>query len=152
MKFIIKLLLAVVMVVGGPAKGRAADISIATLNCYWFFNGDEGKASADKPTSTLEYSTKAGHLIGLLPREAPLFVGFQEIGGGEDLAAWPNPPRRDTVASIRLCSFTARTSTGQNVGAILDTPAVGAFTAGRHEYRTWSASYQSTWSCGSPTR
>jgi hypothetical protein len=36
-----------------------SDINIATLNCYWFFNGDEGKASADKPTSTLEYSTKA---------------------------------------------------------------------------------------------
>jgi len=46
-----------------------------------------GLADIDKPTSALEYSTKAGHLIGLLPREAPLFVGFQEIGDGDDLAA-----------------------------------------------------------------
>src|SRR5207248_3355811 len=42
--------------------------TVATLNCYWLFNGAEGKASIDKPRSTIEYSTKAGHLIGLLPR------------------------------------------------------------------------------------
>src|SRR5258708_6980574 len=65
----------------------AETLSLATLNTYWFFNGDEGKTEADRPRTTVEYSTKAGHLIGLLPNDAPLFVGFQEIGGGEDLAA-----------------------------------------------------------------
>jgi hypothetical protein len=57
-------------------------INLATLNTYWFFNGAEGKTEADKPRDSLEYSTKAGHLIGLLPAKAPLFVGFQELGGG----------------------------------------------------------------------
>jgi len=70
-----------------PGFGQERSFTFATLNCYWFFSGAEGKDSIDEPRSTIEYSTKAGHLIGLLPREAPLFVGFQEIGGGEDLAA-----------------------------------------------------------------
>src|SRR6266404_6067678 len=48
----------------------------------------------------LSPSTAPGpHLIGLLPREAPLFVGFQEIGGGEDLATLAKRPRRDTATS-----------------------------------------------------
>lgn len=87
-----------------------SDIYLATLNCYWFFDGQEGKADIDKPRSTLEYSTKAGHLIGLLPKEAPLFVGFQEIGGSEDLGALahsasgrygPQPPALRTAAKKR---------------------------------------------------
>src|SRR5690242_5274051 len=63
-------------------------ISVATLNCYWFFNGAAGsKVQNDRPHDTVEYSTKAGHLIGLLPAQEPLFVGFQELGGGDDLIA-----------------------------------------------------------------
>ena len=105
----------------GTAWGQS-DISIATLNCYWFFNGDEGKASADKPTSTLEYSTKAGHLIALLPREAPLFVGFQEIGGGDDLAALAHSASARYGRTYQTLFVRGKdTSTGQNVGAILDT-------------------------------
>jgi hypothetical protein len=51
------------------------------------FNGHAGKDDADIPRSHVEYGTKAGHLLGLLPPEAPLFVGFQELGSGEDVAA-----------------------------------------------------------------
>jgi hypothetical protein len=81
------LLLFISLVLAVPGFSQEKSLTLATLNCYWFFNGDEDKASADKPTSTLEYSTKAGHLIGLLSKDAPLFVGFQDIGGGENLAA-----------------------------------------------------------------
>jgi len=80
-------LLLVSLLLAFPGFSEERSFTVATLNCYWFFNGQEGKDSIDKPRSTIEYSTKAGHLIGLLPREAPLFVAFQEIGGGEDLAA-----------------------------------------------------------------
>jgi hypothetical protein len=82
--------------------GADKSFPLVTLNCYWFFNGDEGHGTADKPRTTLEYSTKAGHLIGLLPNEAPLFVGFQEIGGGDDLAALARS------ASARSGSFRPR--------------------------------------------
>ena len=85
MRTMVLLILSLLLAVPGFSQDQSR--TVATLNCYWFFNGEEGKDSIDKPRSTIEYSTKAGHLIGLLPREAPLFVGFQEIGGGEDLAA-----------------------------------------------------------------
>lgn len=99
-------------------------ISVATLNCYWFFNGDEGKGSIDKPRTGLEYSTKAGHLIGLLPPEAPLFVGFQEIGGGEDLEALAKSATARYGHPYQSLFVHGRdTSTGQNVGAILDSKA-----------------------------
>jgi hypothetical protein len=68
-------------------SAASESVSIGTLNCYWFFKADAGKVASDQPHDRAEYNTKAGHLIGLLPAEAPLFVGFQEIGGGDDLAA-----------------------------------------------------------------
>ena len=116
------LLLVISLVLAVPGFGQEKSVALATLNCYWFFNGDEGKTSADKPTSTLEYSTKAGHLIGLLPREAPLFVGFQEIGGGEDLAALAHSASARYGRTYQtLFPRGNDTSTGQNVGAILNT-------------------------------
>jgi len=104
MHTILFLLVSLMLAVSGFSQEQS--LTVATLNCYRFFNGEEGKSDIDKPRSSLEYSTKAGHLIGLLPKEAPLFVGFQEIGGGEDLAALASLPRRDTVAAIRRCSLT----------------------------------------------
>ena len=99
-----------------------AEIRLATLNCYWFFNGQEGKADIDKPRTTVEFNTKAGHLIGLLPGEAPLFVGFEEIGGGEDLAALAkSATARYHHPYVTLFARGKDTSTGQNVGAIFDT-------------------------------
>jgi hypothetical protein len=110
------------------APGQANTIILATLNCYWFFDAQEGKASADKPTSTLEYSTKAGHLIGLLPREAPLLVGFQEIGGGEDLAALAHSASARHGRTYQTLSARGKdTYTGQNAGAILDTASGWGF-------------------------
>jgi hypothetical protein len=113
--FLISLVLAV------PGFGQEKSVTLATLNCYWLFNGEEGKGSIDKPHSTLEYSTKAGHLIGLLPREAPLFVGFQEIGGGEDLAALAHSATARYGHNYQALFARGKdTSTGQNVGAMLD--------------------------------
>jgi endonuclease/exonuclease/phosphatase family metal-dependent hydrolase len=104
------------------AQIRAETIRLATLNTYWFFNGAEGDARADKPRTTIEYSTKAGHLIGLLPAEPPLFVGFQELGGGEDLAALAHSASARFGRSYQPLFVRGNdTATGQNVGAILDT-------------------------------
>lgn len=108
--------LATVSVVG------AQDISVATLNCYWFFAGREGQVDADRPRTSREYGLKAGHLVGLLPKEAPLFVGFQEIGGQSDLAALAKAAKSRYHRSYSALFFQGRdTATGQDVGAILDT-------------------------------
>ena len=104
-------------------SASAESLSLATLNCYWFFNGeDASKVQNDRPRDTVEYSTKAGHLIGLLPPEAPLFVGFQELGGGEDLAALAHSATARYHHPYQSLFVRGHdTSTGQNVGAILDT-------------------------------
>ena len=78
------LTLALGIVGGWPATNHA--VLLTTLNCYWFF-GDEDSPHADKPPTKDQYSLKAGHLVGLLPREAPLFIGLQEIGNGDDVRA-----------------------------------------------------------------
>src|SRR5947208_4160556 len=120
MHTILFLLVSLMLAVSGFSQQQS--LTVATLNCYWFFNGEEGKSDIDKPRSSLEYSTKAGHLIGLLPKEAPLFVGFQEIGGGEDLAALAkSATARYGRRYQTLFAHGMDTSTGQNVGAILDT-------------------------------
>ena len=95
---------------------------MATLNCYWFFTGQEGGANADRPRSSREYGLKAGHLVGLLPKDAPLFVGFQEIGGLPDLAALAKAAKSRYRRSYEALFVQGRdTATGQDVGAILDT-------------------------------
>ena len=73
------------------------------MNCYWFFAQDEANDKADKPQSTQEYELKAGHLIGLLPPSAPLFIGLQEIGGGEDIAALARSAKAVTSISTSRC-------------------------------------------------
>jgi hypothetical protein len=116
------LLLFISLVLAAPGFSQEKSVTLATLNCYWFFDAQEGKADIDKPHTTLEYSTKAGHLIGLLPREAPLFVGFQEIGGGEDLAALAHSASARYGRTYQALFARGKDSaTGQNVGAILDT-------------------------------
>lgn len=67
------------------ANVAAEEVSFATLNCYWFLGAEE--TAGDKPRTTEAYDLKAGHLIGLLPAEAPLFVGLQEIGNDQDVQA-----------------------------------------------------------------
>jgi hypothetical protein len=96
------------------ARGQTGTISLGTLNTYWFFNGEEGKSDTDRP--------QAGHLLGLLPNEAPLFVGFQELGGGDDLAALAHSATARYGRPYQVLFVRGRdTSTGQNVGAILAT-------------------------------
>jgi hypothetical protein len=66
---------------------KAEPFSFATLNCYWFRSAEKS-AAADKPRTLEEHSAKARHLIGLLPQDAPLFVGLQEIGNDQDVQAF----------------------------------------------------------------
>jgi hypothetical protein len=75
MRFVVLLLALLLPVIGA----RSETISLVTLNCFWFGADDFVKTAAE-PLKPEEYSKKAGHLIGLLPREAPLFIGLQEIG------------------------------------------------------------------------
>ena len=78
--------------------------------------------SAEVPISQAEYSIKAGHLIGLLPKEAPLFVGLQEIGDGKDVAALAYSASRRYGKQYQPLFIQGRdTATGQDVGAILET-------------------------------
>ena len=115
------LLLVISLALTLPSLGEQKPLTLITLNCYWFFNGDEGIATSNKPRTTLEYSTKAGHLIGLLPQEAPLFVGFQEIGGGEDLAALAHSASARYGHQYQTLFARGKdTATRQYVGAILD--------------------------------
>jgi hypothetical protein len=105
----------------GQATAAAPTVSLVTLNCYWLMSGAEGNGQADKPQSRQEYELKAGHLVGLLPAEAPLLVGFQEIGGGEDLTALARAASARLRRRYEALFVPGRDSaTGQNVGAILD--------------------------------
>jgi hypothetical protein len=106
----------------GQATPATPTVSLVTLNCYWLMSGAEGSGQADKSQSREEYELKAGHLVGLLPAEAPLFVGFQEIGGGEDLAALAKSATARYGRQYQTLFARGKdTSTGQNVGAILGT-------------------------------
>jgi hypothetical protein len=89
---------------------------------HWCFNGEESKGDIDRLQSTIECSTKPGHLIALLPGEALPFVGFQEIRGGQDVAALAHSASpRDGRQCQALSARGKDTSTGQNVGTILET-------------------------------
>jgi hypothetical protein len=107
--------------VGCLITDAAEPISLATLNCYWFF-GTENYANADKPISTNEYSLKAGHLIGLLPQDAPLLVGLQEIGNDQDVQALACSATRRYSRDFKPLFVQGRdTATKQDVGALFDT-------------------------------
>jgi hypothetical protein len=120
---LLRSIILVCWLVGGlVAQAQTRAISLATLNCYWFFNGHAGKDDADVPRGQVEYSTKAGHLLGLLPADAPLFIGFQELGGGEDVAALAHSATARYDRKYRALFVPGRdTATGENVGAVLDT-------------------------------
>jgi hypothetical protein len=75
------LLLFISLVLAVPGLSQEKSVTLATLNCYWFFNGDEGKASADKPTSTLEYNTKAAQRAAFAPYKThPIPAGTSARG------------------------------------------------------------------------
>lgn len=100
---------------------QADTITLATMNCYWFLGQEESQA-ADKPRTTEEYSLKAGHLVGLLPAEPPLFIGLQEIGNDRDVQALAHSAfRRYGHTYASLFSQGKDTATKQDVGALFDT-------------------------------
>ena len=108
------------MLVSLPALGQRT-VSIATMNCYWFFAQDENNDKADKPRNRSEYELKAGHLIGLLPQQAPLFIGLQEIGGGEDINALARSAKARYKHQYQPLFVKGKdTATGENVGALFD--------------------------------
>ncbi|MGV3772173.1 MAG: endonuclease/exonuclease/phosphatase family protein [Verrucomicrobiales bacterium] len=95
-------------------------IQLTTLNCYWFLGAEESDA-ADKPRTTSDYSLKAGHLIGLLPEEAPLFVGLQEVGNDQDVEALAHAASRRYNRTYTPLFVQGRdTATKQDVGALFD--------------------------------
>ena len=111
------------LLAGVAARGQES-IHIATLNCYWFFNGNETDGRADLPRTKIEYTTKAGHLIGLLPAEAPLLVGVQEIGDQNDIQALARSATARFKRPYRALFAQGKdTATGQDVGAIFNTAA-----------------------------
>ncbi len=104
-------------------------ISLVTLNTYWFFNGNAGHVESDRPRDTVEYSTKAGHLIGLLPNEAPLFVGFQELVEAKTSPPWRIRPAPATTTPTRLSSSVDTTPPPARTSARSWTrPPAGVFT------------------------
>lgn len=111
------------LLAGVAARGQES-IHIATLNCYWFFNGNETNGRADLPRTKIEYTTKAGHLIGLLPAEAPLLVGVQEIGDQNDIQVLARSATARFKRPYRALFAQGKdTATGQDVGAIFNTAA-----------------------------
>ncbi len=105
----------------GLAAGAQDKISVATLNCYWFFNHTESNSRADRPGTQIEYSLKAGHLIGLLPADPPLFLGLQEIGGQDDVEALARSATARFKRPYRALFVQGKdTTTGQDVGGIFD--------------------------------
>lgn len=96
-------------------------VAIGTMNCYWFFSANEINNKADKPQNPQEYELKAGHLVGLLPQRAPLFIGLQEIGGGDDLTALSRAANARYNHRYQPLFVKGKdTATGQNVGALFD--------------------------------
>src|SRR5688572_21063137 len=101
--------------------GQTNSFIFTTLNCYWYFQSGNNTAAEAKLTYD-EWVEKAGHLAGLLPTEAPLFVAFQEIGDLGDLNRLNNAASRRYNRKYQPLFVQGKDSaTDQDVGAILDT-------------------------------
>ncbi|MHC1768793.1 MAG: hypothetical protein AB9869_31675 [Verrucomicrobiia bacterium] len=101
--------------------GQAESVSLATLNCYWF-GADDFEKTAVEPITKVEYSQKAGHLIGLLPQEAPLFIGLQEIGTSTDADYLAHSAKMRWKREYQTLFVQGNdTATRQDVAALLDT-------------------------------
>lgn len=95
--------------------------AFTTLNCYWYFQSGNNTEAAAR-LSFDEWDRKAGHLIGLLSTNAPLFVGFQEIGDARDLTRLAHAATQRYTRDYQVLFAQGRDSaTDQDVGAILDT-------------------------------
>jgi hypothetical protein len=103
------------------ATAQPTTISVATLNTYWFM-GEETYRDAETPRSKAEHEFTAAHLIGLLPLEAPLFIGLQEVGNGADIQVLAQTASRRYEQQYQHLFVQGKvTATKQDVGALLDT-------------------------------
>lgn len=103
------------------AKKAANTLPFVTMNCYWFFTADESLGKGSLPQNEAEYDQKAGHLIGLLPDDAPFFIALQEIGGGKDVEKLAHAAQaRYGREYLPLFIQGHDTVTGQDVGALFD--------------------------------
>jgi hypothetical protein len=100
-----------------PVHGQTNSLLFVTLNCYWF--GTEFP-KYDQPRNEREYDQKAGHLIGLLPAEAPLFIGLQEIGNLDDVNRLAHSARMRWKRNYQPLFVQGKdTATKQDVAALL---------------------------------
>jgi endonuclease/exonuclease/phosphatase family metal-dependent hydrolase len=60
-------------------------VLITTLNCYFFFGGGVATRTFDQPRTPNDYWKKAANLVSLLPTEAPLIIGLQEVGHAREV-------------------------------------------------------------------
>jgi hypothetical protein len=104
----------------GRFSNESSSVLLSTMNCYWFL-GTEDSQAADKPRTTQEYSLKAGHLIGLLPSEAPLLVGLQEVGNDKDVQALAHSASQRYNRTYKPLFVQGKdTATKQDVGTLFD--------------------------------
>ncbi|PTX94761.1 hypothetical protein DB346_22390 [Verrucomicrobia bacterium LW23] len=110
-------------VADAPTDGS---VRIATLNCMWFFAADGSEdgelRDSDRPRTREMYERKSGHLIGMLPRDPPLFIGLQEVGGKISVETLTqSATKRYGRAYQGLFVQGKDTYTGQDVAALFDT-------------------------------
>src|ERR1043165_2188900 len=81
-RFLFSLVAALLCFANAHAQTNA--ILLTTLNCYFFFGGGETTKEFNQPKFAEDYWKKGSNLVALLPAQAPLFVGLQEIGRGRE--------------------------------------------------------------------
>ena len=72
------------LLVLAPARAQEKPLQFTSLNCYFFFGGGESSKKFNQPRLAGDYWKKATNLVSLLPTNAPLVVGLQEIGRGRE--------------------------------------------------------------------
>jgi endonuclease/exonuclease/phosphatase family metal-dependent hydrolase len=104
----------------GHACAQTNGLLFTTLNCYFFFGGGETTKDFNQPKLAPEYWRKATNLIALLPTNAPLIVGLQEIGRGrEALHLAQLAAARYKLRYAPLFAQGKDTYTGEDVGALM---------------------------------
>ena len=104
----------------GSARAQPQPLLFTTLNCYFFFGGGETSKDFNQPRLSGDYWRKATNLVALLPTNAPLFVGLQEIGRGrEALHLAQLAAARYHKRYAPLFAQGKDTYTGEDVGALM---------------------------------
>ena len=121
----LKTLFCLLLLPGLLAAAHGQTVLINTMNCYWCFGDQPPPANANiKRLTPDEFSLKAGHLIGLLPEQTPLFVGLQEIAAEKDVAALAHAATQRYRHPFQPLFVPGKdTQTKQNVGALFQSDA-----------------------------